>query len=374
MFVASQGEERTAESEVTGAKAQVSEAESDLLALRAALSQSQTQVKVTQSRFNRAELLLKEQLIARQEWEQSQADLERAQADVKAAQAKIGQGEAKVATAKAQLGIAQAKLDAAIKRQEIETQAVSREEEVFKGRYTSTKEIVDAEAAMRQAQIDQQASAQAVRLLGGTPGGGSTVPVVTPISGRVHERSVTVGETVDTEHPLFTVMNLGVVWAQLAIAPRDLPSVHVGQRVSLTSETAPGTPLTGTISSVGATINEATRMVRVRTAIANPSGALTPGAFVRGTIVTDIRRECAVVPEGAIQDHSGKKTVYVANTEPGAFEVRHVHLGIRGDGWREITSGVLPGDRIATNGTFYLKSEALKSALSDGCCAVPGGK
>ena len=368
--VTSQGDARTADSEVTGARAEIKEAESDVIALQSALSQAQTQVKVAESRFNRADLLLKEQLIARQEWEQSQADLERAKADVNAARARISQGESKIETAKAKLNTALAKLDAAHQRQEIETQALKREEAVFKGRYTTTKEIVEAEAALRQAQIDRESAAQAVTLLGGTVGGDNTVPLVSPIAGRVQERAVTIGETVDTEHPLFTIMNLDVVWAQLAVAPRDIANVRVGQHLNLTTETAPGRVFTGTVSSIGSATDEATRMVRVRTAIANAGGALRPGSFVRGTVVTDIRDRRITVPEEAIQDHSGKKTVYVATGKPGAFEVRHVKLGIRGDGWREITQGLDAGEQVAVSGTFYLKSEALKSALSDGCCAV----
>jgi len=46
---------------------------------------------------------------------------------------------------------------------------------------------------------------------------------------------------------------------------------------------------------------------------------------------------------------------------------------VRGDGWREISAGLSAGEKIAVSGTFYLKSEALKSQLSDGCCAPAGG-
>ena len=45
-------------------------------------------------------------------------------------------------------------------------------------------------------------------------------------------------------------------------------------------------------------------------------------------------------------------------------------LGTEGKDWREVTDGLQPGEKLATHGTFYLKSEAMKSALSDGCCAV----
>ena len=363
---------QTAESEVSAARAEIAEAESELRSLKAALSQAQTQVRVAQSRLNRAELLLKEQLIARQEWEQAQADVERAQADVEAARAQISQADAKRDTAVARLRTAQARQEAARRRQEIESQALRREEAVFQQRIATTKEIVEAEAALRQAQLDRTAAAQAVQLLGGTPGRGSVVAVAAPIAGRVHERSVSLGEMVDTEHPLFTIVNLDTVWAQLAVAPRDLPRIRAGQRVQLTAETAPGRVFVGTISSVAATADEAIRAVRVRIAVRNAGGVLRPGAFVRGTVVTDARRKAVVVPEGAIQDHSGRKTVYVARGRTGEFEVRHVKLGVRGEGWREVASGLLPDTPIAVRGTFYLKSEALKSALSDGCCAVPG--
>jgi hypothetical protein len=51
-----------------------------------------------------------------------------------------------------------------------------------------------------------------------------------------------------------------------------------------------------------------------------------------------------------------------------------VKLGVSGEGWREIATGLEAGERIAVNGTFFLKSEALKSQLSDGCCAPSTGE
>jgi cobalt-zinc-cadmium efflux system membrane fusion protein len=94
---------------------------------------------------------------------------------------------------------------------------------------------------------------------------------------------------------------------------------------------------------------------------------------VRGHVITDVRRERVTVPLKALQEHQGKATVYVLlPSPPGSFQVRHVSLGISGDGWREISQGLTAGEPIAVNGTFYLKSEALKSQLSDGCCAPPG--
>lgn len=74
------------------------------------------------------------------------------------------------------------------------------------------------------------------------------------------------------------------------------------------------------------------------------------------------------MPDEAIQEHNGRPTLYVS-LHGGQFEVRHVLLGSKGKQWREVSEGLKPGEKIATHGTFYLKSEALKSSLSDGCCA-----
>jgi cobalt-zinc-cadmium efflux system membrane fusion protein len=140
--------------------------------------------------------------------------------------------------------------------------------------------------------------------------------------------------------------------------------------VSLSSETAPGRLFVGRVSDMGSGADESTRSVRVRVALLNRDGALRPGSFVRGYATTDVRRERVTVPVGALQEHTGKPTVYVAMDATGTFEVRHVRLGVHGPGWREISTGLKAGERIATGGTFYLKSEALKSSLSDGCCAT----
>lgn len=393
-----------ADSEVVGYQSQVTRAQGQVKSLQAALAQAQTQVKVNQSRFNRLDVLLKEELASKQDWEQAQADLERSKADVDAARANIAQADAEVENARAQVKALQAKVAAAQakvrttkervqeagseiaaaqarqeqaearlaavrQRSDITRQALAREERVFKGGFATSKEIIEAEAQLQVAQHDLEHSERGVRLLGGRPGGGTVIPVTAPISGRVQARAASLGQTVETGSELFTVINLDLVWAQLAIAPRDLSQVRVGQRVILTSETAPGRTFTGSVSVVGSEADEKTRAVRVRVALTNRDAALRPETFVRGNIITDVRQERLTVPLDALQDHSGKNTLYVAvGDTPGAFEVRHVTLGVHGDGWREVTSGLEAGEKIATGGTFYLKSEALKSALSDSCC------
>lgn len=361
-----------AEKELGAERTNLAEGLKELETLHIGVRQAETELEVAKSKFNRAEVLVKQELISREEYERSRADFRNAEADVTAAQARHAQGETRISGFKSRIVSLERSLRLAQQRADVAQQGLNREERVYKGQFLTSREIVEAENAVRQAQVEVQGAVDGVRLLGGRPGGGNTFALVSPISGRVQERVATLGETIDTEHAAFTVVNLNQVWAQVAISPVQLPMVRVGDRVELTSETAPGRVFRGTILSLGTSADEATRAVSARTSLDNPGDVLKPGSFLKGTVLTDVRRQRVVVAAGALQDHTGKPTLYVAKGKPGEFEVRHVKLGIKGHDWQEIVDGVKPGEQIATSGTFYLKSEALKDSLSDGCCA-PGG-
>lgn len=386
-----EGEVAKAENEVASAESEIREAESQVRALQAALDQTQTQVKVAQSKFNRYDTLLKEQLVSRQDWEQAQADHQRALSDVEAARANIAQGQAKVATAQAHRSAGQAQLRAAKsrvqqaadkietslsrqaqqesrlatarKRDEVAEQVLAREERVFKGGFLTTKEIVEAEAAWRQARAEQRAAADHVRLLGATPGGESLLTVNAPIAGRVTERLVTLGETVDPAKTLFVVVDLASVWVQLAVQQRDLPSVRLGQKVSITSDTAPGRTFRGTVSYIGDVVDETTRTVKVRAVIQSAGNVLKPQTFVRGRIAADVRASALAVPRDAVQTMEGKTVVFVQGDHPGEFEAKEVETGDTVAGRTVITSGLEPGARVVTRGAFTVKAQAMKAEL-----------
>jgi len=365
----SESDVNTAEQTLAAAGTTVVEAESDKDSFQSKIEQAQAELDVTKSRLDRAEALFKEELISKQELERVRADHQKAVADVNVAKSSLAQGEARLTAAKDRVRRAEGALRLAKQKAAILKQSLEREEKVYKGQFMSNREIVQAETELRQTQVEVQGASDTVRLLGGTPGGGNTVALVTPITGRVQDREATLGETIDSEHAAFTVVNLDEVWAEISILPRNLSAVLVGDLVELTSEAAPEKVFKGTILSIGTVADETTRSVVVRTTLGNEGQLLKPGSFIRGSVETDIRHERVTVPIGAIQDHTGKPTVYVALEKTGAFEVRHVKLGITRDGWREISEGLKAGEQVAASGTFYLKSEALKSSLSDGCCA-----
>lgn len=343
----SRGQSLTSERDVHQARHHLAEE-------RAALQLARAEQQVTGERLQRARDL--KELVSRQ-------DLERILADQKKAEAETAGASARVEGAVGDLVLAE-------KSWELSRAALGREETVYLGRFRTSKELVEAEALAEKARVRLQGASERVTLLGGQPGQGSQIVLNSPIAGVVQEVNATLGESLLTEQTAYKVVNLDRVWAQLAIVPKDLGKVRVGDAVELTADSAPGHIFRGKVSDIGAGSDETTRAIYVRAQLKNPDGLLKAGSFIRGSLITDVREQKLTVPDTALQEHNGRPTLYVAlPNHPGSFEVRHVLLGAEGNHWREISQGLKPGEAVAVNGTFYLKSEALKSSLSDGCCA-----
>ncbi|HEX2487768.1 MAG TPA: efflux RND transporter periplasmic adaptor subunit, partial [Blastocatellia bacterium] len=69
-------------------------------------------------------------------------------------------------------------------------------------------------------------------------------------------------------------------------------------------------------------------------------------------------------PIETVIEMQGEQVVFVAPGE-GLFEKRPVQTGRRQNGLIEITGGLRPGERVVTRGAFFIKSEFLKSTLSE---------
>jgi RND family efflux transporter MFP subunit len=180
----------------------------------------------------------------------------------------------------------------------------------------------------------------------------------------VLERNVTQGTAVTPGTPLFVVSDLGALWALAEVDERHLGALRVSHAASVRVAAFPDQPFPARVAFVGDTVNPRTRRVMVRCAVANPGGLLKPGMFATVDVQTGEPRRAVEVPAGAVQELEGRRVVFVDQGN-GLFAVREVGTGATVDGWVEITRGLLDGEPVASAGTFLIKSELLKSTLSD---------
>lgn len=182
-----------------------------------------------------------------------------------------------------------------------------------------------------------------------------------PIAGRIADRRVELGSLVGREgqeSELFTIVDLAVVWVELAVSPADLAGIREGQSIELVSgaSTSPAT-----ISFISPLLDKDTRTARVIATVDNTAGLWRPGAFVSAQIPVDQGAADLVVPRSALQTIE-RETVVFVRTEEG-FEARHVKLGRQDGRVAEITEGLKPGERIATANSFVLKADLGKASV-----------
>jgi len=189
--------------------------------------------------------------------------------------------------------------------------------------------------------------------------------IYTPLSGIVIEKIALQGQYVNVGDPLFNIADLSSVWVEAEVYEADFPSIKIGQKVDITSQSYPGKTFTGKVSFIYPFLDPKTRTVKVRVQIANPGLRLKPDMFVNVSLKIPLG-QALVVPVAAVMD-SGKRKVVWVETKPGMFEPRDVKVGTRVGDQLQIFSGLARGDKVAASGGYLIDSEAqLKGGAGGG--------
>jgi RND family efflux transporter MFP subunit len=191
------------------------------------------------------------------------------------------------------------------------------------------------------------------------------VPVRSPVSGLVVEKTVVQGASVAAGTRLFRIANLDRVWVEAQVYEPDIPRVRLGGLAVITLRALPGRPLRGRVTLVEPALAAESRTASVRIEVANPIG--DAGPLLRPDMYADVEfagasRQALLVPESAVL-YTGMRTIVFVDEGGGRFTPREVQLGAKADGAYEVVAGLQAGDRVVTSGNFLLDAESrLKSA------------
>ena len=243
----------------------------------------------------------------------------------------------------------------------------NRSKSLFESKVSSENDFLRAKTAFEDIRIKYDVARQKLFALGLTNDQIVALPqqpveslrlqeLRAPMSGRIADRRVDLGSLVGREgqeSELFTIVDSRVVWAELALSVTELAVVREGLQISI--ESANADPLPATIMFVSPLLDRETRLARVVASVDNPSLALRPGMFVTAQIPSQQVKADIVVPKAALQTVDGQSTVFVRT--PDGFMPHKVVTGREDSKSVEVTSGLSPGDRIATANTFVLKAD-----------------
>jgi HlyD family secretion protein len=332
-----------------------------------------------------------------------------AKTDVAAAVAAVKTQQATVAHAKADL--LQKKLDYQRAQALYKAQVMSKQDfDAKKAAYdTDLATLAQAQAGVAQAKA-QTASARAhlntqeANLAANVNAYQKTIATA-PFDGIVTNLPVREGETVvpgiqDTNGSvLMTLADVSVITAEVKVDETDIVNVALGQPANVTVDALPGEVFKGHVTEVGdqallrssglatsqtTSGQEEAKDFKVVITLDNPTAELKPGLSTTAKIITATRDNALVIPIQALvmrdpnakpgdvlaashdptQDPHEEQGVFVLREEKGKLRAHFVPVktGITGTTNIQVLSGLEAGDEIVT-GSFHVLRDLKNNAL-----------
>jgi cobalt-zinc-cadmium efflux system membrane fusion protein len=301
--------------------------------------------------------------------------------------AEVGKAKAEYLQARAQLDVKSKTLAAVRERAQIVSERAFREAEI--GVEEATLRLLAAEQALvnlglpapdkQWAALPGAEFAAKMRFLGipthiaatlDTNATSNLIAVTSPVDGIIVTNDAAAGANVEIAKAMFVVADLRSMWLTLELPLEDARRIGIGHAVQFQPDA--GGNYTGKIMWLSTAVDEKTRTVRARAALANSDGRLRAKAFGSGRIILRDEVQAIVVPQTALHWEGDCHVVFVRDRnydQPDAKKVFHVRKVVPGATIGknvEIISGVLPGELIAVDGSGILRSELLKGSLGAG--------
>jgi len=286
------------------------------------------------------------------------AQLAQAEADVLRADAAVGQARSQIDSATAN----QTEADASLTRNEQlrNTGNISRAtlDQAKAAAASARANLASAREGLKVATAQRTASESQRNLARLTV---ERTKIKAPVNGIVSARNARLGEiATGSGEPLFRLIRGGEIEIAVDVVETGLGGIDVGDSAQL--NVAGVGPVSGEVRLVSPTVDARSRLGSVRIALAE-AGALRPGLSASGWITTD-KRNALTVPASAVLAKGLES--YVQVVEDGVVKTRPVVAGVlSSDGRREIIAGLDNGvNVIARAGAFFIDGDRVRSITS----------
>lgn len=174
-----------------------------------------------------------------------------------------------------------------------------------------------------------------------------------PFTGTLGSRQVSIGQYVRVGQPLVRLVANQKLRVEYTLPERYLPSVQVGQQVTIVSDAYPNQIYKGYVNYIDPAIDKETRTIAIEALIDNSNNLLSAGLFVRVNHEFDNKRKRLLVPEESlIPTISGQKIFVLRNDKAVAVRVK---TGAHHGAMTEINSGLSVDDIVIVRGQHKLR-------------------
>ena len=212
-----------------------------------------------------------------------------------------------------------------------------RMQNLFKEGAVSQRDVENAEVSLRAAEANEALAKKKLNE--------STVRA--PSDGVISQRAVDSGDRVKDGDLLFQLVNTSELEFAATVPSEYAADVRIGVSVVLAVSGATGAGLSGRVSRVNATVDPATRQVKVYVTVSNKDRRIVGGLFASGRIVLRQVKGAVAVPQTGVRRDAGGKT-YVLVVDKGRIGRREITTGATDEqaSLVEVLSGLDGGERV----------------------------
>lgn len=184
-----------------------------------------------------------------------------------------------------------------------------------------------------------------------------------PFSGVIGIMKVAVGNIVQQNTDLVTVVDTSSVNVEFMVPAKFIEDIAVGQSVEITVDSFKDRVFSGAVDAIDSEVDTKNHSVLVRAIIPNPNGVLKKGLFANVTLVTGEKSDVLLIDEDALDREGSIEFVWAIDDKKRSYRKR-VLTGARDIGGVEILAGLEDGEWVVTAGHLKLSDGSKTKILN----------
>jgi RND family efflux transporter MFP subunit len=254
-----------------------------------------------------------------------------------------------------QLAVIDQNLDAASQVNiQAEKNNVDAEFEAAKKEYERIKTIQDiaSKKDISEAEARYQKATENKKLYNSS--GGTRIALRSPIDGVVGNFTFSIGSTINSNEPIFTIVNLSKVYVEAQVFDKDADKVNSGVKYSVECINDNHKTADVKLLALAQSINPTNQSQRVLFEIENKDSKFKIGEFVNVMVFASGPKRQISVPNSAISELNGKPIVFIKDAAEH-YSLSYISAGESNGSYTVINKGVEEDERVVINGTYQMK-------------------
>ena len=217
--------------------------------------------------------------------------------------------------------------------------------DLFSSGLASQLDITNAQVNYDQAVAQLEMVKRILKINGNNTQGDYVIK--SPISGFIVQKNITNNTAIraDNGNNLFTISDLKDVWVQANLYEANIPKVHVGDSVEVTTLSYPDRIFKGKVDKILNVLDPTSKVAKVRITLPNSDYALKPQMFANARVINKDNRQTICIPKSALIFMDSKHYVLLYKGNGRAVITPVQKLNDLGDKVF-LQSGVKEGDKL----------------------------